>query len=71
MAISDLRNKKLREPALYFLTHPEMARSRGLWLAWLGMNDEAFQKLLRQKVFQGQKNKVNLEKTAMLAATAK
>lgn len=64
LAISDLRVKSERERAMRFLTDPDMATERELWLAWLGMNDDGFQKLLRQKVFQGQENKVKLEKAA-------
>ena len=60
LAISDLKVNSEHERALRFLTHPEMERERGLWLAWLSMNEDGFQKLLRQRKFQGQINKLLL-----------
>ena len=42
----------------HFLTHPDTAKDRALWLAWLGMNEDGFQQLLHQHKFQGQTNKV-------------
>ena len=59
-AISDLRSRSTRVDALFFLTSPDMARERALWLSWLGMNDKVFQKLLYQQEFQGQRNRLFL-----------
>ena len=59
-AMSDLRNKGERQPALRFLTSPDFAKERGLWLAWLGLDDDGFQKLIRQNEFQGFGNTLNL-----------
>lgn len=59
MAISDLRGPA-RLRAVRFLTHPDEAAERELWLAWLDMKDASFQKLLKQKTFQGQANLLTL-----------
>jgi len=61
LALRDLKNKQERRSALRFLTQDSERSARELWLAWLGMDDGAFQKLLRQKVHQGQENRLDLE----------
>ena len=62
-AMADLSNKREMPRALRFLTHPDMARDRAIWVEWLGLNEAGFQKLIRQRVFQGQRNKLPLAMT--------
>ena len=62
-AMSDLSDNRERPRALLFLTSPDMKRDRALWLAWLGMNEAGFQKLIAQRTFQGQRNKLPLVMT--------
>ena len=61
-AISDLKSRHYYRSALRFLTHPDTASDRALWLSWLDMDDDGFQKLLRQPKFQNNLNKLLLSK---------
>lgn len=60
LAISDLKNKKEKVQARRFLMDEDRVADRDLWLSWLGMNEAGFQKLLRQKTFQGHANKLHI-----------
>lgn len=57
-AIADLKKRGRRTYALDFLTSPARAIDRSLWLAWLGFDEDGFQRLLRLRVFQNQHNKL-------------
>ena len=57
-AISDFRLKNYRHEAKEFLFSDRHKAIRIFWLSWLGLNDDGFQKLLRQKFHQGQANRL-------------
>lgn len=60
-AILDLNDKSKHRAAKEFLIGNKSRTIRGVWLAWLNLNDDGFQKMLRQPTFQGFPNKINLD----------
>lgn len=65
-AITDLKSKRERNQTLRFLTsnEAEHAKTRHIWLSWLGLTDDGFQKLLRAKSFQGHASRLIVSSNA-------